>query len=194
MRVVESLEVIEVDHDDRQLMGVAPGPIDLLLELGQDRLAVEHAGELVDGGQRPDLGQALGELAEAGPQTRILDTAGVGQVAGIGRRSELVHQLGDTPRLAPDHGEREAGRSQQGADQRDGHGCVGQDRLRREMSEVRHDLAILPGHEPHGFLPRIVTRRASTHHEPKVPVRSAAATSGSRCQFCRRRAEPRPGS
>ena len=177
MRVVESLEVIEVDHDDRQLMGVASGPIDLLLKLGQNRLAVEHAGQLIDGGQRPDLGQALGELAEAGPQARILDPLGVGQVTCIGRRGEPVHQLGDTPRLAADPGEREAGRSQQGADQPDGHGRVGHHRLRRKMGKVKHRLAILPGHEPYGVLPRIVTPWASTHHEPKVPVRSAAARS-----------------
>ena len=48
-------------------------PVDLLLELGEDGLAVEHAGQLIDRGQRPDLGQPLGQLAEARAKMRVRD-------------------------------------------------------------------------------------------------------------------------
>ena len=106
VRVVEPLEVVEVDHHDRQLVAEAGRPIDLGLERGQDRLAIEHAGQVVDRGQRPDLGHAIGQLGEARAKVRIVDPVGPGQVAGVGRRGELVQQPRHPARLPADDRQR----------------------------------------------------------------------------------------
>ena len=118
--VVDPLEVVQVDQHDRARPLVAGGPLELVLEPGQQRLPVERTGQQVDRRESPGLAHPLGEAAEAGPQPCVVDLAGVdlgGQVRG---RGEPVGQLEDPAHLAATDRGSVAGRSDQGADQGDG--------------------------------------------------------------------------
>ena len=46
-RVVDVLEVVEVEEDERKLVPVAAGALDLGLELAEERVVVQEARELV---------------------------------------------------------------------------------------------------------------------------------------------------
>ena len=107
-----------------------------------------------DGHARQGEGEACGVAVECAMDTVLI----IDLVKGVStpwprlESDEFLMTTGSTKpledafRIAQVHG-----RSQQGADQPDGHGRVGHHRLRREMGEVGHGLAFLPGHEPHGF-------------------------------------------
>ena len=57
VRVVDGLEVVDVDEGDRQRALVAAGALDLGEERRQERLAVRDARQAVEGGQVVGLGQ-----------------------------------------------------------------------------------------------------------------------------------------
>ena len=71
--VVEALEVIEVQEDDRHRVPVAGGPRQLLVHAVQDGLPGGDAGQRVDRRQAPRVADAVGERAERGPEPRIAD-------------------------------------------------------------------------------------------------------------------------
>jgi hypothetical protein len=115
MRVVEPLEMIDVHHHRRELVAVSSRPGDLLLQLGEHGLAGEDARQLVDRGERPGLGEALGQVPEARSETWILDPLGVPEMPRIGRRGEQIEQVGRSPCLTADDREREPSGPDKGA-------------------------------------------------------------------------------
>jgi hypothetical protein len=118
--VVEPLEVVEVDQDDRELPVVASGPLQLLLEACQHGLAIEDLGELVDGRQRPGLGDSLLEPFEGIAQPPIADTDPSslerGRVVG-----EAGRQADDPTGLAAADEHLVAGGADEGRDEQRGH-------------------------------------------------------------------------
>src|SRR4029078_5559573 len=53
--VVEALEVVDVEHDHRELLGVAAGAFQFLGQLRLKKAAIECAGESIDVGKRLGL-------------------------------------------------------------------------------------------------------------------------------------------
>ena len=61
VRVVDGLEVVDVDEGDRQRPLVAGRPLDLGEQLGEQRLAVGDAGQPVDGRRVVRVGEGDGD-------------------------------------------------------------------------------------------------------------------------------------
>ena len=74
VRVVDRLEVVDVDERDAQRPLVARRALDLGEEVGEERLAVGHAGQAVDGRAVVGVGEGcrdgVDRDAEAAPRGR----------------------------------------------------------------------------------------------------------------------------
>ena len=102
--IVEALEVVDVHEDDRDLVAVAGGPVELRVEAREQGLAVHDPRQQVHRGHRPGLGHPLGEPAEAGLEARVADPRGAHEIARVRRVHEPVRQSSEAARLAPaDH-------------------------------------------------------------------------------------------
>ena len=169
VRVVESLEVIDVDHHDGQLVAVAGRPRDFLLELGEDGLAVEDAGQVIDRGEGPGLGQPLRQLPKLarsrGSSIPFASARWRASVAEARRSSSsAVRRVWRRTMVSANPAV-----PTQGANERDRNG---RHRSRRSPAPAGTCQASGSVHLPGvsiGLNAGRLTGRAYAHHEPKVP-------------------------
>ena len=200
VRVVEPLEVVEVDDDHRQLAAIPVGAQELVVEPRENGLAVGDAGQRVDGREAPRVGDAVGELAEGDAQARVGDALrlerheralvrGAGQALGEPRDAPVLVTL--------DH-QRVPGRSRErpdehGDEQHDSGGNLDVQWTSREQSAAAmrplfgapYQEATWGPTELHGEMvpPRrpssspvpARTCRASPSHGPKVLCRATSS-------------------
>ena len=138
VRVIHALEVVDVDHGDREFASVAIRPLDLFREPSEERLAVGNTGELVLSGQGPGLRIPPGEPLETSAQARVVKPPARGEFGRICPGRESFGQLADEADLPAEDGHGEAGGAGQGADrQHDDHGDEKLDRERQAERQVQ---------------------------------------------------------
>ena len=126
MRVVDPLEVVDVDEGDRERAPVSVGALDLGLEHRQAGLPIEQAGERIGRRLRLDLGDARGEALDRrverfDPGTASATAASgppVGLCEAVGQSGELA-----CARPADDEGEEECAEHRAERDQREVNDC-----------------------------------------------------------------------
>ena len=160
VRVVDGLEVIEVNEGDGQRPAVAGGPLDLAEELRQQGGPVGHAGQAIGGGRLLRLPQRRRDALQATCHGRQrAEPAGVGQQGGgpiSGQLSRGGRERRD-PAAQGDPGAEHAqerahgGPGQDPAQERTRVRERGHDRRRGQQGRRQQDQRLAPsGHVPHG--------------------------------------------
>ena len=101
VRVVDRLEVVDVDEGDAQRSLVARRSLDLGEQLREERLAVGHAGQAVDRRAVVGVGERGRDAVDRGAQARL-------EAAASGRDRDRVVAAGDPLRGLDEAAEAEA--------------------------------------------------------------------------------------
>ena len=142
VRVVDGLEVVDVDEGDAQWPVVAAGALDLGEQLGEQRLPIGDAGEAVDGRAIVRVGQGGRDAVDGRGQTRLEATAVARDRDRVVAGGDALRGPDQPPEADPDDEPRQR-RGQGDAHQHRG-GCGGLGGVaaadpRRDESRVRQD-------------------------------------------------------
>ena len=97
IRVVDRLEVVDVDERDAQRSPVAGRALDLGEQVGEERLAVGDAGQAVDGRPVVCVGEGGGDRVDGDAEAGLEPAAGGRHVDGVVARGDLLGGLDHAP-------------------------------------------------------------------------------------------------
>ncbi len=145
VRVVDRLEVVDVDERDTQRALVARGALDLGEQLGQQRLAVGDAGQAVDGGAVIGVGEGRRDDVDRGTESSLEAAPGLRHGHRVVAAGDLLRGLDQAP-IADPH-DRPGDQRGHGDADRQGRHC-GDDRSRPVVHPRRGELRVRQEQDP----------------------------------------------
>jgi hypothetical protein len=111
VRVVDRLEVVDVDERNGQRPLVPVGPLDLVEELDEEGAAVRDAGQLVDGRSVSRLGERRRKAVDGAGEAGVDPAAGLRRGHGdaqlaVGELLDCLHDPAELDRVVREHDQR----------------------------------------------------------------------------------------